>query len=130
MPRNRRTVGRPGWELPSKLRIDGELPLGELDLKFLRDLEKLSPFGPGNEKPLFVSRGLRLKGEPKKRGKDTLLCWVTDETGKTTCEMIGFRAYERWNAVAPKGSFDIVYQPALKDFNGIASIQLELEDWR
>ena len=114
----------------AQLAIDGELPFSQLDLKFLKDLEGLSPFGPGNEKPLFLSRNVKVKGRSQKRGKDTLQCWMTDEKGKATCEVIGFRAYERWNASEQKPAYDIVYQPALRNFQGIASIQLELEDWR
>ena len=113
----------------SPLTIEAELSLRELDLKFLQDLEKLAPFGPGNKKPLFLSRGLKLKGEPKKRGKDTLQCWMTDEAGKTTCEVIGFRAFSRWGATKTKPVFDVVHQPTLKEFNGITSIELQLEDW-
>lgn len=111
------------------LAIESELPLRDLDLKFLKDLEKLAPFGPGNKKPLFLSRGLRLKGEARKRGNDTLQCWMTDGEGKTTCEVIGFRSFGRWKGSQKNSSFDIIHQPTLRDFNGIASIQLELEDW-
>ncbi|MBI3253045.1 MAG: single-stranded-DNA-specific exonuclease RecJ [Candidatus Omnitrophica bacterium] len=108
--------------------VEAELPLSAIDVKFLNDLEKLSPFGPGNKKPLFLSRGVRLKSAPKKRGRDTLQCWVSDETGKTTCEAVGFRAFGRWNA-DPRRTLDIIHQPTLKNFRGITSIQLELEDW-
>ncbi len=116
-------------ELAVPLGIEAELPPGDLDTKFLTDLERLAPFGPGNKKPLFLSRGMRVKGEIKKRGKDTLLCWMTDRTGKMTCEVLGFRSYERWNAAGRQADYEIVYQPVLKEFSGIVSIQLELEDW-
>jgi len=112
------------------LAVESELAISDLDMKFLQDLEKLSPFGPGNKKPLFLSRALRVKGLPKKRGKDTLQCWVSDASGKTTCELIGFRMYGRWQERPATGALDIVYQPALKYFNGISSIELQLEDWR
>lgn len=110
------------------LNIDSLLPFEELDLKFLKDLERLAPFGPANPKPLFLSKGLKLKGVPKKRGKDTLSCWMASATGKTVCEVVGFRAYERWTK-SPQDIYDMVYQPTLNEFNGITSIQLELEDW-
>ena len=112
------------------LAIEAELLPETLNMGFLQDLEKLAPFGPGNRKPLFLSKGLRLRGEPKKRGKDTLQCWMSDGQGKTTCEVVGFRSYSRWVSTPKRDDFDIVYQPTLKDFNGISSIQLELEDWR
>ncbi|MBI2094646.1 MAG: single-stranded-DNA-specific exonuclease RecJ [Candidatus Omnitrophica bacterium] len=110
------------------LEIDGELAPGEIDLKFLKDLERLAPFGPGNKKPLFLSKGLRMKGPPARRGKDTLVCWMTDENGQNTCEVVGFRAFGRWNG-SPQNRYDVVHRPSLREFDGIASIQLELEDW-
>ncbi|MBI3315940.1 MAG: single-stranded-DNA-specific exonuclease RecJ [Candidatus Omnitrophica bacterium] len=110
--------------------VDAELPLSDLDAKFISDMERLAPFGPGNPKPIFVSRNLRLKTTPRRRGKDTLAAWVTDGTGKAICEMVGFRCYERWKESRPRERFDAVYAPALNTFNGIESIGLELQDWR
>lgn len=113
-----------------ELLIDAELRASELSIAFLQDLEKLAPFGPGNRKPLFLTCGLKLKGEPKKRGKDTLQCWMADEREASVCEVVGFRAYERWKSMPAQNTFDIVYQPALREYRGITSIQLQLEDWR
>jgi single-stranded-DNA-specific exonuclease len=112
-----------------ELHIDGEIPFSELNLKFLTDLAKLAPFGPGNPKPLFMSKAIKLRGEARKRGKDTLHCWMTDEASRTTCEAVGFRMYSRWNEEKADKLRDIVYQPSLIEFGGITSIQLELEDW-
>lgn len=120
-----------GESASGSLLIEGELAPGDLDTRLVTDLERLAPFGPGNPRPLFVSRGMRLRGDVKKRGKDTLQCWMTDARGKLTCEVIGFRSYERWQAeTQKKREFDIVYQPTLRNSNGIASITLELESWR
>lgn len=111
--------------------VDGEIALKELTVSFLRDLERLAPFGPGNEKPLFLSRGVKLKTAPKKRGRDTLQCWVTDaETASVTCEGVAFRSYERWRNAPVLKAMDVVHQPVLKHLNGIEFIQLEIEDWR
>jgi single-stranded-DNA-specific exonuclease len=111
------------------LEIDAELPFEDIDTKFLKDLEKLAPFGPGNKKPLFLSRGVQPRGEPKKRGKDTMQCFLTDRNGRVTCEAVGFRTFERWRRAEHKGAIDIVHQPSLLDYKGIISVQLELEDW-
>lgn len=117
-------------ELTPELVIESEIAFEDLNLEFLKDLNKLEPFGPGNPKPYFLSKGLRIKGEAKKRGKDTLYCWLTDPKGMTTCEAVGFRMFDRWSSAAKKPIFDVVYRPALVEFHGITHIQLELEDWR
>ncbi len=110
--------------------INAEIALRDLDLRFLKELDSLSPFGPGNPKPLFISRGLKIKGEARKRGQDTLHAWVTDEASRTTCEMIGFRAFGRWVQRGKPERLDLIYQPALKEYNGVTSIELQLEDWK
>ncbi len=51
--------------LMPKLRIDAELRLSELSLELLDSYELLRPFGAGNEQPLFMSRGVRVVGEPR-----------------------------------------------------------------
>ena len=114
----------------ARLEIEAQIEAEDLSMDFLRDLGRLAPFGPGNNKPLFVSRGFQVRGEVKKRGKDTMQCWMSAPDGKVTCEIIGFRAYKRWIESKRQVAYDIVYQPTLKNFNGVTSIQLELEDWR
>lgn len=114
----------------AELLVDAAIDPRDLQVTFLKDLARMEPYGPGNNKPLFLTRGLKMRGEPKKMGKDTLRCWLSDVEGKATFEVIGFRAYTRWmETVKPGQAVDIVYQPSLKSFQGIVSIQLEMEDW-
>ena len=112
-----------------ELPIDAEIDPRDIGVPLLKDLERLAPFGPGNRKPLFLSRGLKPKGEPRKRGKDTLQCWMTDRAGRMTCEVVGFRSYARWAAQKAQSEYSLVYQPSLRQNRGIPFIQLELEDW-
>lgn len=112
-----------------ELFIDAEIPLSEVGERLIQDLDRLAPFGPGNKKPFFLTKNLRVRGIPKKRGKDTLQCWVTDASKQVTCEAVGFRMYERWEKTKRTDDLNLVYHPALSEFKGIRSIQLELEDW-
>ncbi len=111
--------------------VDADIQASELSGSLLKDLERLEPFGPGHAKPLFVTRQMRVRGDVKKRGKDTLQCWMTDVEDKVTCEVIGFRSYERWLANDRQQKiFDIIYQPTLQNFNGIQTITLQMESWQ
>ncbi|MBI4432781.1 MAG: single-stranded-DNA-specific exonuclease RecJ [Candidatus Omnitrophica bacterium] len=126
---NREALTMKALDAQPDLGIEAEIPLAELGVPLLRDLERLAPFGPGNPKPLFLSREVRVSGGVQKRGKDTLVCRVVDKSGKTTCEAVAFRAYQRWKNAGRQEELAIVYQPTLKDWNGIFSIELELADW-
>ena len=49
-------------EVTPGLPIDGYLPLSDLTLDFVADLERLAPFGPGNPPLTLVSRDLTVRG--------------------------------------------------------------------
>ena len=49
--------------------IDMEIPLDMVDWNMYSELEKLSPFGTGNKKPLFIFKNIKLVGI-KEFGKD------------------------------------------------------------
>lgn len=119
-----------GTAMDEDIWIDADIKAADLSGALLKDLERLEPFGPGHAKPLFMTRQMKVRGDVKKRGKDTLQCWMTDAEDKVTCEVIGFRSYERWLANDNhKKLFDIIYQPTLQNFNGIQSITLQLDSW-
>jgi single-stranded-DNA-specific exonuclease len=52
--------------------IDGEIALTELSSRFMRILREFAPFGPGNGKPVFLSRNLEVQGMPRVVGKNHL----------------------------------------------------------
>ncbi len=112
-----------------ELRIDAEIPLSDIGEELIQELQQLAPFGPGNKRPFFITKNLRIRGIPKKRGKDTLQCWVTQADGQVTCEAVGFRMYNKWQKSRRAEGLNFVYHPAISEFKGIRSIQLELEDW-
>ncbi|MHC5062522.1 MAG: single-stranded-DNA-specific exonuclease RecJ [Planctomycetota bacterium] len=52
--------------------IDGSAEFAELEPQLLRKLDQLGPFGSGNPRPTFASRGVKLVGSPHldSRGRD------------------------------------------------------------
>jgi single-stranded-DNA-specific exonuclease len=89
------------------------------------EIDSLAPFGPDNPRPVFVSRNLKVKDGPRQLGKNGFEMWVTDN--RITCEAVSFG---RSDMDVPKtGSIvDLAYIPSINDWNGFASIQLELKD--
>ena len=55
-------------DLIPAISIDGEMALTDINSRFMRFLEKLGPFGPGNMRPKFVSRNLSISGQPRLMG--------------------------------------------------------------
>jgi single-stranded-DNA-specific exonuclease len=52
-------------DLVPALHIDAKLAVESLTLSLAEELRALEPFGAGNPRPLFVTRGLRLIAEPR-----------------------------------------------------------------
>jgi len=48
------------------LNIDAQIPFDEISMDLVENLEKLKPHGEGNHRPLFVSREILKKTQPKK----------------------------------------------------------------
>ena len=111
--------------LPS-LDVDMEIPLDRLSGKLINQLEKLSPFGQGNPRPVFVSRSLTVKNNPKLIGRKGAKIWVTN--GRLTCEALIFGAQDTMNGISRDSVVNLAYSPVINEWGGVRSIQLNLED--
>lgn len=109
------------------LDIDVELPLSELGMGLLEELKQLSPYGPENLRPVFMSYGVKVTSEPRFIGRNGYKMWV--RCGEMACEAVTFK---RDNIYLPNPGdvLDIVYTPSINDWQGIESIQLDLKDIR
>ncbi|MFA6216562.1 MAG: single-stranded-DNA-specific exonuclease RecJ [Candidatus Omnitrophota bacterium] len=113
-------------DLMPSIDIDMELSLSDLDEAFVRELERLEPFGMGNRQPLFFTGNLRLKGQPRVMGRDTLKFWVTD--GTVTYQAIGFGMGSFKDGLLAAEYFDMVYSPVLNNWQGEESLVLEIKE--
>jgi single-stranded-DNA-specific exonuclease len=111
--------------LPS-YEVDMELSLADLTDSLITEMESLEPFGPGNTEPLFYTRGLKLKGEPRLLSRDTLKFWITD--GTRIFPAIGFGMADMDMSLRSADSFDMVYKLRIDSWNGEESLILEIKD--
>jgi single-stranded-DNA-specific exonuclease len=113
-------------DLVPSVTVDAELELEELDGPALEELELLEPFGPGNPRPLFTTRGLRVKTEPRPLGRNGCSFWVEGPRGAVAEAVLFRRRFE-----AARGeALDAVYEAGLVRRGGISTIRLRLEDAR
>lgn len=111
----------------ASLQIDGYFSLPDLSLDLVTQIERLSPFGPGNPAPVLATRGLSLSGYTSVgRNAEHMLLTVEDETG-----------YERrviwWQGAGwplPQGKFDMAYTVRATTYRGQRDIQVEWIDHR
>ncbi|MBU4376792.1 MAG: single-stranded-DNA-specific exonuclease RecJ [Candidatus Omnitrophica bacterium] len=110
----------------SHLAIDMEIPLNLLKENVVQEIESLAPYGPGNRRPVLLSRKLRLKSRPIFLRREGIKMWVTDSN--TTCEAIGFRLGEATDEIMESSSLDIAYTPSLNIWKDAITLQLEIAD--
>jgi single-stranded-DNA-specific exonuclease len=108
------------------LEVDASIPLSLINEELLSWIDRLSPFGEGNRKPVFVSRNLVLKSKPVLVGKNSLKFWVSD--GESTYEAIGFGMSEFFGMVNASERIDLAYGLGWDDWNPQNPIQLEIKD--
>src|SRR5699024_9785781 len=94
--------------LTHELQIHEVRRLEEIDGKFYRILKRFAPFGPQNENPLFLSKGVHLAGYADVVGKDHLKMKVVQENSPAF-DCIGFGLAELHALVSGGLPFDICY---------------------
>lgn len=111
----------------SGLQIEGYLPLSDLSMELVADLERLAPFGPGNPPPVLLSPEMKLINHSTVgREGEHLLLTVEDAQG---------RAYRLiwWQGAGwplPEGRFDLAYTVRASTYRGQRQMQVEWVDYR
>jgi single-stranded-DNA-specific exonuclease len=110
------------------LEIDGLFTLGDFDDRTILQLEKLGPFGEGNPRPLFASRGVRLIGKPRIIGGngEHLQFAVKDARGSMACVAFGMASLEK--KLLETDYFSIAYEPQMNEFRNRSTPQFIIRD--
>jgi single-stranded-DNA-specific exonuclease len=115
-------------DLAPRIYIDAELKLEDVNRRMLKFLNALEPYGPGNMRPVFISRDLYVDGIPKLIGRDQNTIKFSVRQNKTPFESIGFNMVEHYEKLIQNSPIDIVYVVGENKWNGKKYIQLELKD--
>jgi len=110
------------------LEADAEIPLLLVNEALMRDIDRLSPFGEANPRPVFITPHLRVRSRPAVVGRKTLKFWVTD--GAATFEAVGFGLGDLLDTVAHCEYVDLVYRLGWDTWKPHNPIQLEIRDLR
>ncbi len=125
-------VGRmtaPGEMRAAPLAIDAVVSLTELDGRLMRALDQLAPFGHGNPSPCFLSQRVRVLPNSLREVKGEHLKFAVQE-GPRILPAIAFRMYTRYSELQRASAVDLVYSPQLEHWQGEATIQLRVKDFR
>ena len=110
--------------------IDAVLQFKDITPKFFRVLKQFEPFGPGNMKPVFVSRRVMDYGTSRLVGKDQehLKMELVDSSSENVMNGIAFGMCRYNEQLKSHTPLDICYTLEENTFGGTTSIQLMVRD--
>jgi single-stranded-DNA-specific exonuclease len=114
--------------LVPELIIDAEVSFDELKPSFYNILCQMEPFGPGNMRPLFISRYVLNTGHSKVV-KGQHIRFIMKQNS-TTITGIGFNMADRFHLLEMNHPIDIVFMLDLNEWNGEKYLQLKVVDFR
>jgi single-stranded-DNA-specific exonuclease len=113
------------------LHIDAEAPLCQLTLQTLEQIERLSPFGQGNPRPVLCATQVELVEPPRRIGGGERHLSLKLRQHNLTMRAVGFGHGDSAEALAATpGAIDIAYRPVINTFKGRRSVEMHLVDWR
>jgi len=113
--------------LTPEIEIDATLPLQAITSRFYHILQQLEPFGPGNMRPVFISRNVTDTGFSK-LVKDSHIKFHIYQQTSAPVSGIGFGLGHKYPIVHSGQPFDIVYTLYENDWNGQRSIEMKVLD--
>jgi len=115
-------------KLISKLDIDAECSIADMSCHAVKEIGMLEPFGPGNARPIFATRGVRWISPPRRVGVkgDHLQIAITDGTESVRC--IGFGMGKLEKKLLESECFSVAYEAQMDTYRNNNTTQFVLSD--
>ena len=114
-----------------KIWIDVPLPFSYISLDFVRELEKLEPYGNKNEKPKFARKGIKILSKNiLGKNKNVVKMLLEDDDG-TRLDGIYFCDGEAFfEELKGNNEIDIIYYPDINEYGGRESLQVVITGYK
>ena len=121
---------KPEQRIPS-VDYDMEISLDRITPKFFRIMNQMAPFGPGNMRPVFMTKNCIDGGKSRVVGGDlSHLKLDAIDDSRSTLSGIGFGMADHISRIKSRNSFQLLYTVEENEFKGEISLQLKLKDIR
>ena len=121
---------KPEQRIPS-VDYDMEISLDRITPKFFRIMNQMAPFGPGNMRPVFMTKNCIDGGKSRAVGGDlSHLKLDAIDDSRSNLSGIGFGMADHISRIKSRNSFQLLYTVEENEFKGEISLQLKLKDIR
>ena len=118
-----------GEEPMQEIEIDDELLFEEITPELVAAIKEFAPFGPLNPNPIFMSTHIKDDGGSRKLKNNHLkLSLFQTKSRSYPINGIAFQQGDAYEIIKEGHSFDICYHLEENTFNGVTSIQLNVQD--
>lgn len=114
-------------QMVPKIDVDAEIELSDITPTFLNIIEQMGPFGPGNMRPIFITKGVADTGNTRLVKEEHLKLEV-NKAGQKSVSGIGFNMKTYFDYIAENPIFDICYQIYENDWQGRKNVEIRLKD--
>lgn len=112
-----------------EVKIDAEINLNQITPKFYRILKQFAPFGPGNMKPVFMTKNLTDNGYSQTIGKENEHLRVgVRQKNSPAFTGIGFNQGKKIDLLLSGKTFMAAYSIDTTEWQGTVSLQLQIRD--
>ena len=102
-----------------------------MNLDFVKELEKLEPFGNKNEKPKFARKDIKILSKKVLGKNKNVVKMLLEDTDGTVVEGIYFGDGEEFfEDIGDRKEIDIIYYPDINEYNGRESLQIVISNYR
>jgi single-stranded DNA-specific DHH superfamily exonuclease len=109
-----------------QLMILDDIPFAEIKEGLLTEMNQLEPFGHGNKRPLFATRGLMIDGNPRIIGPlKNHVSFKVFAPGMPSMEAIGFGLASELLALDPYGKIDLAYHLGRSPYQKQLQLQVQ-----
>ncbi len=110
------------------IEVDALIEFKGIDRKFYSVLSQMEPFGPGNMKPVFLSKGVKHLYSPRILKELHLKARIYQEEKGIAFDCIGFKKFELREILEREGKKDMVFTVFENNYMGDSKLELEIKD--
>ncbi|MCF0181938.1 MAG: single-stranded-DNA-specific exonuclease RecJ [Muribaculaceae bacterium] len=112
--------------------IDAEITFAQINNEFLRAMRMLNPYGPDNQKPIFVTRNVKDSGTSKLVGRklEHIKLEIVDGSSERIMNGIAFGMAEYFDHIKQGKPFDICYTIEETRHRNSTMLQLQVKGIR